>query len=41
MALGLPVPMGYQLQSDFTRMNEGVILEAKKYPWAQLEKTET
>lgn len=30
MALGMPVPMGYQLQSDFTRMNEGVILEAKK-----------
>lgn len=33
--------MGYQLQSDFTRMNEGVIVEVKKYPWAQTDKIET
>lgn len=26
----MPVPMGSQLQSDFTRINEGFILETKK-----------
>lgn len=41
MVLGMPAPMGYQLRSDFTRMNKGVILELKKYPWAQPGKTET
>jgi len=37
----MPAPMGYELWSDFARINEGIILEVKKYPWAQPSRIET